>query len=59
MRGISVLATAAACLLMLATTFTKADDECLGCVDKIKTAVDYCTVSILLSLTYSADCRVN
>merc|ERR1711992_396084 len=39
MRGIFVLAMA--CLLAFAT-FAEADDECLGCADRIKAAVDYC-----------------
>ena len=41
----AVLFLAAIALFM--ATFVKAttDDECLGCADKIKTAVEYCDVS--------------
>ena len=35
-----------ACLLLAFATFAQADDECLGCADRIKAAVDYCNVSI-------------
>ena len=42
MRGIFAMA----CLLLAFATFAKADDECLGCADRIKAAVDYCNVSI-------------
>ena len=42
MRGIFAMA----CLLLAFATFAQADDECLGCADRIKAAVDYCNVSI-------------
>ena len=42
MRGIFAMT----CLLLAFATFAQADDECLGCADRIKAAVDYCNVSI-------------
>ena len=51
----AVLFLAAIALFM--ATFVKAttDDECLGCADKIKTAVEYCDVSHVTFLKKKLD----
>ena len=50
-----------AALALFMATFVKAttDDECLGCADKIKTAVEYCDVSRTLVIFYKNNFHKN